>query len=283
MSFTDTVDAAEPTHRLVTRALPGVEDWDEDGGVTVENRAVGVLMDHGTAVYLRLDPKHDQFEAVERELTRVPDRERVFARSDREFRASLPADRALVESLLAVPVDDADAWTDRTFYLVEFAVLDGRSWVYRSVPHETHVREINATGHEGLLQELSETLNGVRGSAVVPFDGLDSWTTDGITYELRWDSLYRSADGDGVSYDLERLEGVTASFHENHLRLDWRPTAEESLVRRTLWRVLDPQAVSPPTRVGIPAGEAGERVFAAFHRLRRDLDYGYALRRSPRS
>jgi len=43
MEFTGNFDAAEPTHRLVSRSLSGVKDWDELGGVTVENRAISVL------------------------------------------------------------------------------------------------------------------------------------------------------------------------------------------------------------------------------------------------
>ncbi|WP_049942843.1 MULTISPECIES: hypothetical protein [Haloarcula] len=68
MGFTETFDAAEPTHRLVSRNLSGVKDWDELGGVTVENRAIRVLMGYGTVVHLELEPKHGQFETVQREL-----------------------------------------------------------------------------------------------------------------------------------------------------------------------------------------------------------------------
>ena len=64
MEFTEKFDAAEPTHRLVSRSLSGVKDWDELGGVSVENRAISALMDYGTVVDLGLDPKHGQFEIV---------------------------------------------------------------------------------------------------------------------------------------------------------------------------------------------------------------------------
>ncbi|ELZ16748.1 hypothetical protein C476_16780, partial [Natrinema limicola JCM 13563] len=83
---------------------------------------MSVLMDYGTVVHLELDPKHGQFETVQRELARVSDSKCIFVRSDHEFRASLPEDRALVESLLEIPGGDTDAWADRTFYFVEFAV-----------------------------------------------------------------------------------------------------------------------------------------------------------------
>ncbi|WP_238717425.1 hypothetical protein [Natronorubrum halophilum] len=283
MAFTEKVDAAEPTHKLVTRNLPDVKDWDETGWVTVENQATGILMDYGTAVHLQLDPKHNQFDTVRSELTRVESSERIFVGSGREFRASLPENRALVESLLEISSDDTDAWTDRTFYVDEFAILAEQSWVYRSVPHEPHIREINASEHEGLIEELDEMMAQLRGTAVVPFDGLASWTVGGIKYELRWDSLYRSFEENSVSYDVERLEQVTALCPENCLRLDWRSNSEESFLRRTMWRILDSETAAPPTQVDIPAGEAGEKVFAAFRQLHDDLDYDYEIQRSSRS
>lgn len=275
MEFTETFDAAEPTHRLVTRRLSGVKDWDELGHVTVENRAISDLMDYGTVVHLGLDPKHGQFETVQQELTQVPDSKCIFVGSDHEFRASLPEDRALVESLLEIPDGDTDAWTDRLFYFVEFAVLTDQSWLYRSVPHEAHLREINARGHEGVIEKLNETFAQLRGSAVVPFGELASWTTDGSTYDLKWNSLYCSDRDQSASYELERLRQVTALFPENLLRLDWKPVSEESLLRRTVWRILGSESATPPARIKIPTGEDGEQILDVFHQLREKLGYEY--------
>lgn len=280
MEFTEKFDAEEPTHRLVSRSLSGVKDWDELGGVTVENRAIRVLMDYGTVVHLGLDPKHGQFETVQRELVQVPDSKCIFVGSDHEFRASLPEDRTLVESLLEIPDGDTDAWTDRLFYLVEFAVLTDQSWLYRSVPHEAHIREINAGGHEGVIEKLNETFAQVRGSAVVPFGGVVSWTTDGTTYDLKWDSLYCSNKEKSASYDLERLKQVTVLFSEDVLRLDWTPVSEESLLRRTVWRVLNSESATPPAQVEIPAGEDGEKILDAFRQLREKLGYEYDVETS---
>ncbi|MUV48582.1 hypothetical protein ACNO8S_19655 (plasmid) [Haloarcula sp. KBTZ06] len=277
MGFTEKFDAAEPTHRLVSRSLSGVKDWDELGGVTVENRAIRVLMDYGTVVHLELEPKHGQFETVQRELVRVPDSKCMFVRSDHEFRASLPEDRVVIESVLEIPDGDTDAWTDRLFYFDEFAVLTDQSWLYRSVPHETHIREINPGGHEGVIEELNETLDPVRGSAVVPFGGLVSWTTDDTTYDLKWDSLYCSNKEKSASYDLERLKQVTVLFSEDSLRLDWKPVSQESLLRRTIWRVLNPESATPPAHVEIPAGEDGEKILEAFRQLREKLGYEYSV------
>ncbi len=280
MEFTGNFDAAEPTHRLVTRRLSGVNDWDELGHVTVENRAIRVMMDDGTVVHLGLDPKHGQFETVQQELERVPDSNCIFVGSEYEFRASLPEDRALVESVLDIPDGDTDAWTDRLFYLVEVAVLTDQSWRYRSVPHEAHIREINARGHEDVLEKLNETFAQVRGTAVVPFDGLVSWTTGGTTYTLRWDSLYCTNKEKSASYELERLKQVTVLFSEDVLRLDWTPGSEESLRRRTVWRVLTSKSATPPAQVEIPAGEEGETILDAFCQLREKLGYAYDVETS---
>ena len=280
MEFTGKFDAVEPTHRLVSRSLSGVKDWDDLGGVTVENRAIHVLVDYGTAVHLGLDPKHGQFETVQQELTQVPDSKCIFIGSDHEFRASLPEDWALVESVLEIPDGDTAAWTDRLFYLVEFAVLTDQSWLYRSVPHEAHIREINARGHGGAIEKLSKTFAQVRGSAIVPFSDLASWTTDGTTYDLKWNSLYCCDRGKGASYDLERLRQVTALFPENVLHLDWKPVSEESLLRRTVWRVLGSESATPPARVEIPAGGDGEQILDAFRQLREKLGYEYDVETS---
>lgn len=277
MRFTDAVTTADPTHRLVTRDLPGVSDWDEVGSVSVENRALDVLLEYGTAVHLQLDSKHGGFETVDNEATRVPEAECVFHGSDPEYRAALPEDRSFVRSLLEIQPDDTNAWIDRTFYHVAFAVLDGRTWIYRSVPHETHIRELNATDHDGLVERLQEALAELAGSAIVPYDGLASWVADGVTYRLQWDSLQRSSQEGHVSYDIERLQRVTVRLPRRDLQLDWRSSAEESLLRRIVWRILAPESTTPPTHVALPEEGRSEPVLTGFRQLRSKLDYSYEL------
>ena len=275
MVLTEAVDAADPTHRLVTRRVAGEE---HASTIQVENRAVSVCMDYGTAVHLELDPEHDQYETVRRELERVPDSACLFPGSEHEFRASLPEGRTVVESVLEVPVGAnaaSDAFTLRLFSVARFAVVTDQSWLYRSVPHETHIREINTVGHEGMIADLNATLAQVRGSAVVPFGDLTSWTADGVTYSLDWDALHRSNDGTDVSYDVARLRQVTVLPFEPLLRLDWAPTAEASVLRRAVWRVLGSERARPPARVEIPAGSDGDEVVAAFRELRAKLGYAY--------
>ncbi|WP_336361763.1 hypothetical protein [Haladaptatus sp. ZSTT2] len=277
--FSDRVNADDPTHKLVTRNLSGVKDWDEAGGVTVENQVIAILLEYGTTVHLCLDPKHSRFKTVQNKFTRVPESERTIIGSDQEYQVSIRKNRALVESLLEISTGETDEWVDRTFYLTEFAILNGRSWVYRSVPHEAHTREINATEHDGVIQKLNEALEQVRGSAVVPFDGLVSWTTEAKEYKLDWNALYQHTGKDAyVGYDLERLQHVVVQFSENALYLDWRPSSEESLVRRTIWRVLDSEAATPPDQIGLPHGEQGKKVVSALHWLRVNLDYSYDIK-----
>lgn len=279
MRFSETVPTAEPTHRLVTRQLPDVKDWDDAGALTAENRAMDVFVDYGTTVHLEIDSDHGQFETVRRELERVPEPERVFAGSTPEYRAELPADRPLVESLLEIPAEDTDAWTERLFAIDTFAVLSDETWVYRSVPHETHIREINAREHEGLIADLNDVLGDVRGSTVVPFDGVfASWTIDGNTYTLEWGSLRReSGENAHVVYDLKRLQYVTVRGPEPTLYLGWRPPREESTVRRILWWLLCSDAADPSTRIGLPDEDHAREVLDAFRQLRGNLDYEYEV------
>jgi hypothetical protein len=276
--LSDRVNAVDPTYRLVTRNLSGVKDWDEAGGVTVENQVIAILLEYGTTVHLCLDPKHSRFKTVQSEFTRVPESERTIIGSDQEYQVSIPENRALVESLLEISAGETDGWVDRTFYLTEFAILNGRSWVYRSVPHETHIREINATEYDEVTQRLNKALGQVRGSAVVPFDELVSWTAEAKEYKLDWNALYQhTGKGGYVGYDLDRLQHIVVQLSENVLCLSWRSSSEESLARRTIWRVLDSEAATPPNQIGLPHGEQGKKVVSALHWLRVNLDYSYDI------
>ncbi|MHC3381494.1 hypothetical protein [Haloarcula sp. H-GB5] len=165
------IDEEEPTHKLVMQSPSGVKDWDEEGIIGVENRAMEVILDRGSTVHVELDPAHGQFETLRNKLTQVPESDRIFVASEHEHRAVLPEDRTSVDSLLEIQANDTDEWTDRLFNIEAFAVLSDQSWTYRSVPHETHIREINTAGHDGLVEELHKTLEQLRGATVKPFDG----------------------------------------------------------------------------------------------------------------
>ncbi|SFS46119.1 hypothetical protein [Halostagnicola kamekurae] len=278
MTLRERAGSGEPTHRLVTRSLPGVKDWDDTGRVTAENRVVDLLLEYGSAVHLRIDSKHDQFETVSGELARVPESEQVFAGSGREYRASLPTDRPLVESVLEIAVGDTDGWTDRTFSLEAFAILTEQSWLYYSVPHETHIRECNASELDRLVATLNEALERVPGSAVVPVDGVAAWTSDGANYKLTWDRLKRDPNANGyVAYDLERLQRVRVATTESVLRFDWKPASAESVFRRAWWWLRDSESARPPTRVRVPDAVRAREILDAFDRLRSSLAYSYEV------
>ncbi|MFW6320230.1 MAG: hypothetical protein ACOC0Z_00135 [Halohasta sp.] len=157
-----------PTHRLVATNPSGVKDWDKEGLIDVENQTVDVVLDYGSIVHIDVDPAHSQFEAIENELTQLPKSERIFIGSDYEYRAVLPEDRSFIDSVLKT--QNTDEWHDRLFNIHAFAVLADQSWIYRSVPHESHIREINTASNSGLIKKLHKTLEQLQGATVEQFD-----------------------------------------------------------------------------------------------------------------
>lgn len=164
------IDKKDPTHRLVTQTPSGVKDWEKEGIIGVENRFVEVILDYGSTVHVELDPAHGQFETIQNELSKMPESDRIFVASEHEYRAELPKDCGSVNSLLEIQANDTDEWDDRLFNIEAFAVLTDQSWTYRPVPHETHIREINTAGHDGLIEELHKVLEQLRGATVEQYD-----------------------------------------------------------------------------------------------------------------
>jgi len=166
----DSVAQQQPTHKLVAKNPSGVKDWDEEGTIGIENQAMEIIVKYGSTVHVEVDPAHSQFEAIQNELTRLPEAERIFIGSEEEYRAELPTDHSFITSLLEIRANSTDEWIDRLFNIEAFAVLTDQSWVYRSVPHHSHIREINATRVGGLVPELHRALEQRQGGTVVPFD-----------------------------------------------------------------------------------------------------------------
>lgn len=163
----DSIDEEPPTHRVVTANNSGVKDWDDEGVIGVENHAMDTVLDYGSIVHIDVDPVHSQFEAVENNLTQLLNPEQIFVDPDYEFRAVLPDDRSFIHQLLET--QNTDEWRDRLFNLNAVAILADQSWRYRSVPHEFHIREINAAGDNGLIKELHDTLEQLQGATVEQF------------------------------------------------------------------------------------------------------------------
>ncbi|ERG98279.1 MAG: hypothetical protein J07HQX50_02314 [Haloquadratum sp. J07HQX50] len=57
MKFRDgSIYKQAPTHRLVTQTPSEVKDWEQEGIIRVENRAMEVILDYGSTVHVELDP-----------------------------------------------------------------------------------------------------------------------------------------------------------------------------------------------------------------------------------
>lgn len=163
----DSIDEESPTHKLVTTNHSGVKDWDDEGLIGVENHAMDIILDYGSIVHIDVAPEHSQFEAIQNKLTQPSKSEQIFVAPDYEYQAVFPDDRSFIQSLLEA--QNTDECYDRLFNLNAFAVLADQSWTYRSVPHESHIREINAGGENGLIKELYNTLEQLNGATVEPF------------------------------------------------------------------------------------------------------------------
>lgn len=285
MALRDPVDRTAAPHQVVTRQPAGVTDTDETGWITVENRVVDAAMEFGTAVHFRLADETATLEAVKPRLDRLTGSDTVIRDGKPEYRATLPADADLVRATLAVDPDETDAWVDRVFNVDEFVVRTDETWVYRSVPHHMHVRELNADAREGLLEAVTAALESIPRSTVVPVDGLVSWQSSAYRYELAWDYLRRAADpSDGdepstwTAFELERLEAVRPFPDRTELALRWRPHAADSWTRRAFRRLLQPDTVDPPTRLAVPDRDALDETVDALRRLRDELGYSFTIR-----
>ena len=290
MTLVESYARDEPTHAVRTRSLPGVEDWDEAGMLAVENRAVKVAMNYGSAVHLGLDRSllaeraPDRLSTARERFDRVDDSRRILRNGYPEYRAQLPDDSEVVRSCLALEPGDTDGWLARLFGVAEFAVVTDDSWLYRSVPHHAHVRELNAEPADGLVADVAATLEPIRGSGVVPTGALASWTDDEHRYELLWDALRRrerDRDGDAWTvFDLERLRSVDPEPERETLRFRWRSRASgtDSTIRRAVASAVDRLSTDPPTRVVAPDGETVDDIASTLRELRAQFDYAFEIR-----
>ncbi|WP_135827409.1 hypothetical protein [Halorussus halobius] len=277
MSEHGALDPTESTHRVVTRQPAGANDWDETGRITVENRVVEALVPYGTAVHLCVDSGVAPLGDLTERLARVGEGGRVLSGARPEYRARLPEDADVLLSALAVEPGDTDAWVARLDALHEFAVVTPESWLYRSVPHHAHIRELNATARDGALAAVADELAPVAGSAVVPVDGLASWRSGDFRYELAWDALRRRKTGDSqwTAFDLSGLRRVEPRPERAELVARWRPV--DSWPRRLVARVVRPASVDPPTRIEFPDAAAMAEAVAGLRKLNDELGYGFAV------
>jgi len=278
MGLAEPFGTQEPTHQLVVRERDAIDDADPAGCLAVENRVINVAMRHGTAIHLCIDDtlNADRLAHLRETLSGVEDA-RVLENATPEYRAELPADADIVTTALSLPESDTAVWLDRLFGLAELAVVTDDSWLYRSVPHETHIREINAEAVEAYLGTLHRELSDIPGTAIVPHGPLASWNTDGCRYELTWDALRERRDEDQWrSISLERLRRVKPEPERSEIVFQWDPPTGGSRVVRGLRRTFGREVDISPMRLTIATAEVAT-VLDALEDLNVRLGYGYEI------
>ena len=197
-----------------------------------------------------------------------------------ERRARLPEDRERIEALLDFDgrfADDENAWVARLFDVDEFTVLAGETPIYRSIPHETHVRDLN-DAVPGFIDAAAAAVAEFPGVAVLPVDPLARWTVDGTEYALNAETVRFPGSGEDRWrwFDLSKLEYARAVPERGELALQWRDPRGTSLVARARTSVTRLFTGAPPTRLPAP-GEALRDVTRTLLRLRDDLGYDFVV------
>lgn len=121
-----------------------------------------------------------------------------------ERRARFPNDRAVVEDLLDFEgrfATETDAWLTRLHGIEEFAVFASGKPLYRSIPHETHIRDVNAAA-PGFVTTAANAVADYRGGAVLPIDPPVEWHANSGTYEIRARALLVSGTSRSCSDTL---------------------------------------------------------------------------------
>ncbi|QCS42948.1 hypothetical protein [Natrinema versiforme] len=283
MAFAAPFDRIDPTHRLVVRSPSAAAESDRPDPLAVENRIVEIAMDSADAVHCCLDRSFldaadpARTKACNR-LHRVRESDRVLASGEPEYRAALPADRDAVRAYLSVDRENTDAWLARVFGIAEFAIITDDSWLYRSVPHHDHIRELNANAVDGFLDDVTASLESIPGSGVVPFDGLGTWQTEEYRYAVTARSIRRSTDGDRwQTFDLDRLRAVSLVPERSELLLRWDSPATDSWTRRAFRTVVGRGSTEPPSRVSLPDRETTAEFAGALREVADRLEYEFTV------
>jgi hypothetical protein len=283
MGLGESFDTTDQTHRVVTRT-PTVSNDEGTGWVGVENTIVEVTMQYGTAVHICIDGEilencSPETLATVRQLTRLRDSETVLTNAYPEYRASLPDDADTVMTCLSPEGDDA--WLARLFGTDELAVVSENGWLYHSVPHHSHIREINAAV-DGFLDDVDDTLGSMRGTAVFPVGPLVSWQSAGRRYEIVPEfERFRVTATNGqarTSFSIGKLAAVYRNESRLELVLRWNSATEsDSLAVRGLQRLFARSSTDPPTRIGIPDRETLGEVLEALRTVATKLDYDLTI------
>jgi hypothetical protein len=283
MGLREPLDTTDQTHRVVTRTSI-VSNDEGTGWVEVENTVIEATMHYGTAIHICINGEilrrcSPETLATVRQLTRLRDSETVLTNSGYpEYRASFPSDADTVRACL--DPDGDDAWLARLFGTYELAVVREDVWLYHSVPHHSHIREVNATV-DGVLDEVNDALDSIRGSAVFPVGPLVSWQADGRRYEIVPEfERFRITDIDEQIwvFSIDKLRAVHPNEDRLGLVLRWNSTAEtDSIVIRGLRRLLPQSPTDPPTRINVPDRETLDEILDALLMVAAKLDYEFTV------
>ena len=197
-----------------------------------------------------------------------------------ERRARLPEDRETVAALLDFEsrfADDEDAWAARLFGVDEFAVLAAGTPFYRSIPHETYIRDLN-DAVPGFVDAAAAATAEYSGVAVLPVDPIVRWSVDGAEHQLNAETVRISGAGDDRWrwFDLSKLAYVRAVPERGELAFQWRDPGGPSLVARARKRFTRLFTGEPPKRLSASGGTLRELI-RTFARLREALDYEFVV------
>ena len=284
MGLREPFDTTDRTHTVVTRTSSTSND-EGTGWIDVENAVVEVAMRYGTAVHICIDGeilKEHSPETLDtvRKLTRLREDEKIIE-NDKfpEYRASLPDDADVVRTCLEE--NEHDGWLARYWGIVEFVVFSDSNWLYHSVPHHSHIREINATT-DGFIEELNDTFDSIPESAVFAVGPLASWQTDERRYEIVPEfEFLRVADVNQENWTRFPLGRVTKAYPDAErleLVLRWSgPPETDSLVLHGLQRVFARFSSDSPTRISVPDRETLDEVIDALRTVATKLEYEFEV------
>lgn len=268
-------DSTDPTHVVVTRRPSDSDASEGPGRLGVETLVVETAMDHASAVHVAIEEGalaemvgEDRREAFERV---VGDTQRLSAET--EFRVPLPAERDAVLELLSLDPADTDRWHRRLFGIEEFAVVTPDSWLYRSVPHHDHIRELNADAAGALLPAVRDRLAAVPETGVFRAGPLEGWQTRDATWELWPDSLRRqTGTSSWHTDDLEDAKTFHRAPDRDELLVRWgRPESVTGRLSRALRE-------SPPERIRVTGDATLTGVTSTLEELAATLGYEYQIR-----
>ena len=272
-------NASDPTHVLVTRRPSDAAAPEGMGRVSAENQVVAEAMRHGSAVHVQVEQSTlDNMtpESARGLFERVTENQRLTG--DPEFRVPLPAGRDAVASLLSFDPENADSHTQRIFGIAEFAVVTPESWLYRSVPHHAHIRELNADPESGFLSEVRKLLAAVPQTGVFPDGPVLTWQGEESRYELHPETIRKRRDGaQWAAFDLGRLAEVSPGAEREEVLFEWN--TPDSVLWSVAVAVVQRWRPSPPKRVAVRGATTVMEVVDAFADLTETLGYEYRLKR----